>query len=179
MRLNKCLFPLQVFVLCLSQGSPPAGSSHRLYMYYTFPHTVHVTGLLQWFLMILQSFASLLFITSVVCPSSIPGVTFLLSCDYQFLLPYKIPVLPERHLYARTVLCMLFSMPEVRRAYNVTVNRHFISFWGVFQTLQYRLRKLLRVKEHIFSSSHHKDHQQARTVVEDYLQKIQPKTHGR
>lgn len=165
---------------CLSQGSPPAGNSHRLYTYSAFPHAMYITGLLQWFLIILQTFASLFCITSMVCPSSIPSVKFLLSCDSHIpaalqdsCAVWKMFVSQDNAPYA------VFSMPQVRKAYNMSVHRHFISFWVVFQTLQFRLRKTLRVQEQIFSSPHYKDHQQTRTVIEDYLQKMQPKPHGR
>lgn len=70
-----------LYCKCLSQGSASAGSSHRLNTYSSFPHAVGITGLLQWFLMILQTFASLVFVTYMVCTSSIPGVKFLLSHD--------------------------------------------------------------------------------------------------
>lgn len=166
--------------MCLSQGSAPAGSSHRLNTYSSFPHAVDITGLLQWFSVNLQTFASLLFVTYMICTSSIPRVEFLLSydCDIPAALQ-DCPAVGKMFISQDNAPYAVFSMRQVRKAHNMSVHRHFISFWVVFQALKFRLRKPLRVDNQIFGSTHHKDHQQTRTVIEDYLPKMQPETHGR
>lgn len=92
-----------------------------------FPHAVKITELLQWFLIVLQTFASPFFIITMVCPSPIYlAFNFYFLVAALFLLPCKIPTLfrclhpstmPHMHtirLFTGILFLHCLSDPEIQ-----------------------------------------------------------------
>lgn len=163
MILKKCLFS-EGFVSILNQGPPPADNSCRVNVFLSTSCCA-----CNWAsAVILDNFAGFARLFCVLLYFALLYIVlnfdFILSLI--FLLPHKFPCCSEHVCIPEQCSVCCSSIPRVGKAYVFTGTWYI---WLVFQTLQFRLRKPLRMEEQIFSFPHHKIHQQTRTIIEDYV----------